>query len=369
MGLSAQSLSNPLVSSIRVNPTAPHDRSIWLPKLEPIDPDAARAVRGCGTYGAPRLVLGTKGKNWITGGLCKRQWDCPTCAAIHARQSSKQLSDLVRYLTTQEGLQPDQFLFATLGMRATIGSTRDRAEAMNKALTKLVNQRWFKNQVLGYEMAWDFAGSLTDPDHPWINAHLHGLWITRPGVELEDFKHQVYDYLKGQLGDLIGWDEAPALWRKWLQPAKLSPAMGQYVHGHVWRGSHEVGATFMKHDKQRGSYQNHFDRHPEDLAEIQPLIRAQLVRTRRGGIVPKVRKLLSLQDEIHQDVTKGEVLPLPPQYRHASHDTRRLFRQLVEAPGTPPSLVRKLVTVPAHVSPEEWEAFVLERAGGQQATA
>jgi len=360
--LSARSLSkSPLVSSIRLNQTP--DRATWLTKLEQIDPDAARAVRGCGTYGVPRLVLGTTGKNRVIGGLCKRHWDCPTCAAIHAKQSSQQLSDLVGYLTTHEGLQPGQFLFATLGMRATIGSTRDRVEAMNKALTKLVNQRWFKVAILGYEMAWDFAGSLQDPARPWINAHLHGLWITRPGVDLEDFKHQVFDYMKGQLGDLIGWDQHPGLWNDWLQPAQLSPALWQYLHGHVWRGSHEVGATVMKHDKQRGSYRNHFDRQPEDLAEIQPLIRAQLVRTRRGGIVPKVRRILSLQDEVHHDITRGEVLPLPPQYRHASQAARRLFRQLVENPSTPAALVRKLVKAPATVPPEEWEAVVLERAG------
>lgn len=364
--MSARSLSNPLVLSIRLNPTTAPDHSAWLAKLEAIDPDAAKAVRGCGTYGAPRLVLGTNGKNRVTGGLCKRHWDCPTCTAIHAKQSSQQLSDLVRYLTAQEGLQPEQFLFATLGMRTTIGSTMDRVEAMNAALTKLVNQRWFKAAVLGYEMAWDFAGSLQDPARPWINAHTHGLWITVPGVDLEGFKHQVFDYMKGQLGDLIGWDQHPSLWNDWLQPAKLSPALGRYIHkcaGHVWRGSHEVGATAMKHDKQRDSYQNHFERHLEDLAEIQPLIRAQLVRIRRGGIVPKVRRMLSLQDEIHHDVTKAEVVPLPPQYRHASQTTRRLFRQIVVDPSTPAALVRKLVKVPPTVPLEDWEAVILERAG------
>jgi hypothetical protein len=276
--------------------------------------------------------------------------------------NTKQLSDVVHFLTAQEGFKPAQFLFATLTTRSSMGTTEQRVSAMNAALTKLVNQRWWKRDVLGYEMAWDFSGSMDSPDG-WLNAHLHGLWITRDGVDCEELKRRVFGYLKGQLGDLIGWDESAMVWRRTLEPARLTPGLGRYIHGHVWRGSHEVGATVMKHDKQRGAYRNHFERSVADLAEIQPLIRAQLLRVRRGGIVSKVRQLLTLRADIHDDVTTAEQHQVPPHYRNGSHEARRAFRQLIEDPRTPAGLRLKLIEVPPDITVERWEAVVIERAG------
>jgi len=340
------------------------DRNVWITKLEKVDPKAAHAVYGCGTYGTASLAIGADNKVRLYGGLCKRHWDCPICGAIHAKQSTEQLSDVVEYLTTHEGMKEEQFIFVTLGMRnSTRTSTRERVERMGDALTKLVNQRWFKRQVLGYEMAWDFAGSLLNGRRPWINAHLHGLWIIREGVVLDDLKHQVFDFLKRELGNLIGWDEHPELWEEFMQHAMLSPAMGGYIHGRIWRGSHEVGATNMKHDKQLGGYRNHFDRDIRDLEEIQPLIRSQLVRNRRGGIIPKVRKVLSLREEIHDDVATMERLPLPPQFRLASSSARKAFRELVAEARTPLKLLQWLMEVPEHISPERWESEVLSIHG------
>jgi hypothetical protein len=96
-----------------------------------------------------------------------------------------------------------------------------------------------------------------------------------------------------------------------------------------------------------------------DLEEIQPLIRGQFVRVRLGGIVPKVRKFLTLRDDIHQDITTQESLPVPPQYRNASDTAREAFRRLVRNPKTPAKLLRSLVKVQAHVPVEDWEAVVL----------
>lgn len=375
--MTPQPYPSPLVNQVRVIQTASTqasdtpgargagggavDTGKWITKLATVDPDAAFAVRGCGTYGRPRILTGRDGRHRLSGGLCKRGWDCPDCASRQAALSTQQLSELVHYLTAREGFKPSQFLFATLTMRSSMGTTRDRVEAMGAALTKLMNQRWFKRDVLGYEMAWDLAGSLTNPAAPWINAHLHGLWIVRDGVDCEDLKQRVFDFLKRELGDLIGWDESSNVWRKTLEPAILSPGLGRYIHGHVWRGSHEVGATVLKGDKQRGAYKNHFDRQVVDLAEIQPLIRAQLLRVRRGGIVSKVRQLLTLRDDIHQDASTAEQHQVPPHYRHASSAARAAFRQLVEDPWTSPQLLHKLVTVPADVPVERWESVVLER--------
>jgi hypothetical protein len=119
----------------------------------------------------------------------------------------------------------------------------------------------------------------------------------------------------------------------------------------------------MKHDKQRGAYRNHFDRSVADLAEIQPLIRAQLLRVRRGGIVSKVRQLLSLRNDIHQDATTATRHQVPPHYRHASPAARAAFRQIVEDPNTSGSLLQKLIAVPAHVSVEQWEFVVTGNSG------
>ena len=337
------------------------NRDTWLTRLGQVDPDTAYIVKGCGTYGQVSLRIGPN-RSWLTGGLCKRVWDCPTCAAIQARESSQQLSDVIEYLTSIESLKPEQFLFATLGMRTTIGTTMERVQCMGKALTKLVNQRWFKDCVLGYELAWDFAGSLLNPQRPWIHAHLHGLWIIRKGVELEGFKHQVFAYMKEQLGDLIGWDH-PETWEQWLQPAILSPALGNYIHGHRWKASIEVAGTIMKADKQRGGYRNYFDRDPVDLAEIQPIIRAQLVRVRRGGVIPKVRRLLDSQDAIHRDINTVTGLPLPPHYRNATAAVRRAFRELANNPSIPLDLLRQLVQVPEHVTVEKWSLKVEELNG------
>lgn len=364
----------PLVNQVRVIPTASPsshipewdgtiDTGAWITTLASVDPSAAFAVRGCGTYGNVKVIKGKDGHFRISGGPCKRYWDCPECASRYAVKNTNHLSRVVHYLTGNEGLTPDQFLFATLTMNHSHGTLMDRVQRFGKALTKLTGQRWFDakkgGMVLGYELVWDIAGSVLNPYRPWINAHMHGLIIIKPGIDYRDLRKRMSDFMRKELGDLVRWEDIPSVWSQTLEPAYLSRATGSYLHGHVWKGSHEVGATILKWDKQRGAYAHHFDRDRKDLEHIQPLIRAQLLRIRRGGIIPMVRKLLDLSCDISYAASERESFPVPPHYRNASETAKRAFRRIVEHPNTPPWVVRKLLDVPERITVPEWEAYVL----------
>lgn len=323
----------------------------WTNIIAKIDQALSKRIRGCGTYGTVQVYFSTKGKASIYGGLCGSRM-CPTCAQRLAKEDTQTLSDVIFYLTSVEAFKEEQFLFGALTMsKYPIPDPMSRATLLSDTIKSWIRQRWFKSVILGYEIGLDIAGSeLADGLH----IHFHPLLITKPNIDIEDFKQRTHLYFQSKMGTRnINWGSpGDERWDNWLQPAKLSPSLYKYFHGFAWKGSHEVAACSFKNDKILHSYSNLFNRHPEDLKEIVPIMR-KLDSVRRGGLIPKVRKLITAQNEIRACIG-GNGLEIPPAFwSQVPFRTRRRVAKVLGSPGITPEQSRWIIQTMIQMEPED----------------
>nr|WP_320133182.1 hypothetical protein [uncultured Holophaga sp.] len=336
-------------------------RTHWVGILESIDPALARRVAACGSHGNLRAEFTPQGRR-LVGGKCKDPL-CAECGPQIAARASRLLSDTVLYLTAEEGIAPNRFVFGAITMsHQHIKDTAERMNLLEAAMTEWAQQAWFSRAVLGWEFALDVSGTLRR-HRGVLHAHWHVLLVLRPGVDLEPFKEKSHDWFQTRLGrDNVRWNSDQEQWDAWLGPARLTPSTLNGKHGFIWKAAAEVGACLLKPGKRGEAHSSFYTRSEEDLRVLVPLMQQHAPMT-RGGILAKVHAILELRDEVHEDATVTSTKALPDDLWARIDALTRLFLHHVvcsakHADAQVTHLLHSARTMPL----EAWEAAVLHMA-------
>lgn len=339
-------------------PTRPQ----WVSTLGRIDPDLAARVAACGSHGDLRAEFTPQGRR-LVGGKCQDPL-CAECGPQLAARESRLLSDAVLYLTAEEGIPADRFVFGAITMSHLLTpDTTARAELLEAALTDWASQGWFSRSVLGWAFAFDASGTLRR-HRGVLHVHWHVLLVLRPGVDLEHFKEKSHDWFRKRLGrDQVRWHTDQGQWDGWLSPAHLTPTMLNGKPGFAWKGASEVGACSMKAGKHLEGYRNLYTRSEEDLKVLVPLIQKH-GPMRQGGILAKVRAMLELRDEVHETATVLETKAMPEGFWvRICAVSRGLLLGVLKAAEIGNCEVRQLLHAARVMTVGEWEARVIQMAG------
>ncbi|MDP2815579.1 MAG: hypothetical protein Q8O19_02740 [Rectinemataceae bacterium] len=338
--------------------TAHPSRKQWVKTLESIDPAVAQRVAMCGSHGNLRMELTPQGRR-LVGGKCKEHL-CAECGAQIADRDSRLLSDAVLYLTAEEGIAPDRFVFGAITMsHQHIQDTPERVQMLNDAMTEWTQQAWFPRFVVGWEFALDVSGTLRH-HRGVLHAHWHVLLVLRPGIDLEHLKQKTHNWFQKRLGrENVNWKTDQDQWNSWLSPAHLTPASLNGKPGFAWKGASEVGACHMKAGKRGEGYSSLYTRSKEDLALLVPLMQ-QNPPVVRGGIVASVHTHLELRDEIHEAATVIDTKAMPDDlWAKADALTRLILQHVVSSAEYDDAQVMNLLHRVRTMPLLEWESMVL----------
>lgn len=337
-------------------------RDQWVKVLEGIGSPLAQRIAACGSRGGMRVEVTPYGRR-LVGGKCMDPL-CTECGPQIAARESRLLSDTVNFLTAEEGIAGDRFVFGAITMsHQTIPDTAQRVDLLEAALTEWTQQPWFNRFVLGWAFAFDVSGTLRR-HHGVLHAHWHVFLVLRPDADLEHFKEKSHDWFQKRLGrENVRWKRDQAQWDSWISPAHLTPSTLNGKPGYIWKGAHEIGACSMKQGKHGEGHRNLYTRSEEDLRVLVPLMQKH-GPVRRGGIVASVHDLLEHRDAIHEAATLLETKALPDGlWARIDAITRMLLLHLVSEERHSDEVVRDLIHRARTMPLGAWEAMVCGVAG------